>query len=96
MSLIVSPLISRVEAPPITEAMTWVRPGARNREPLDLRQAVPSYAPSSFAGGKLRGLGMKKPGTHLYTDIDAVPGTARPWPGIWRWIIKVRLLRKMS
>ena len=46
MSLLVSPMISRIEAPPIAEAMTWVRPGIRNRGLLNLCQAVPSYAPA--------------------------------------------------
>ena len=72
MSLIVSPMISRVEAPPITEAMTWVRPGARNRELLDLCQAVPSYAPAEILQAEIARLATE-PGTHLYTDINGVP-----------------------
>ncbi len=72
MSLIVSPLISHVEAPPITEAMTWVRPGARNRELLDLCQAVPSYAPAEILQAEIARLATE-PGTHLYTDISGVP-----------------------
>ena len=46
MALSVSPAISRIEAPPIAEAMTWVRPGECNRGLLNLCQAVPSYAPA--------------------------------------------------
>ena len=46
MTLRVSPPVSRIEAPPIAEAMTWVRPGVRNRGLLNLCQAVPSYAPA--------------------------------------------------
>ena len=72
MSLIVSPMISRVEAPPITEAMTWVRPGARNRELLDLCQAVPSYAPAEILQAEIARLATE-PGTHLYTDINGLP-----------------------
>lgn len=46
MTLPVSDLISRVESPPIEEAMSWIRPGMRNREFLNLCQAVPSYPPA--------------------------------------------------
>ena len=46
MSMPVSSLISQVESPPIAEAISWVRPGERNREFLNLCQAVPSYPPA--------------------------------------------------
>jgi aspartate/methionine/tyrosine aminotransferase len=72
MSLIVSPLISHVEAPPIAEAMTWVRPGARNRELFNLCQAVPSYAPAEILQAEIARLATE-PETHLYTDINGVP-----------------------
>ena len=42
----VSDLVGRVEAPPIAEAMSWVRQGPRNRELINLCQAVPSYPPA--------------------------------------------------
>jgi aspartate/methionine/tyrosine aminotransferase len=71
MSLTLSPLISRVEFPPIAEAMGWVRSGLRNRELLNLCQAVPSYPPAQelqaeFA--RLAGL----PGTGGYTNIFGI------------------------
>ena len=72
MTLLVSPMISRVEAPPIAEAMTWVRPGARNRELLNLCQAVPSYAPAEALQAEIARLATE-PGTHLYTDINGIP-----------------------
>jgi len=46
MSLPISNLVSQVEAPPIAEAMSWVKPGQKNREFLNLCQAVPSYPPA--------------------------------------------------
>ncbi|MDP1703062.1 MAG: aminotransferase [Aestuariivirga sp.] len=72
MSLSVSPAISRIEAPPISEAMTWVRPGARNRALLDLCQAVPSYAPAEALQAEIAGL-ARDPAVHLYTDIHGIP-----------------------
>ena len=72
MSLSVSPAISRIEAPPIAEAMTWVRPGQRNRALLNLCQAVPSYAPAETLQGEIAGL-ARNPAIHLYTDIHGIP-----------------------
>ena len=72
MSLSVSPAISRIEAPPIAEAMTWVRPGQRNRELLNLCQAVPSYAPAEALQAEIARL-ARDPAIHLYTDIHGVP-----------------------
>ena len=72
MPLLVSPLISRIEAPPIAEAMTWVRPGTRNRELLNLCQAVPSYAPAETLQAEIARLAFE-PATGLYTDIHGIP-----------------------
>jgi aspartate/methionine/tyrosine aminotransferase len=72
MSLSVSPLISRIEVPPIAEAMTWVRPGQRNRELLNLCQAVPSYAPAEALQDEIAVL-ARDPAIHLYTDIHGIP-----------------------
>jgi aspartate/methionine/tyrosine aminotransferase len=46
MLMSVSPQVASVEAPPIAEAMSWVRQGERNRLFLNLCQAVPSYPPA--------------------------------------------------
>lgn len=46
MLMTVSPAVAAVEAPPIAEAMSWVRSGPRNRVFLNLCQAVPSYPPA--------------------------------------------------
>jgi aspartate/methionine/tyrosine aminotransferase len=72
MSLSVSPAILRIEAPPIAEAMTWVRPGQRNRELLNLCQAVPSYAPAEALQAEIADL-ARDPAIHLYTDIHGIP-----------------------
>jgi aspartate/methionine/tyrosine aminotransferase len=72
MSLSVSPAILRIEAPPISEAMTWVRPGERNRALLNLCQAVPSYAPAEALQGEIARL-ARDPEIHLYTDIHGIP-----------------------
>ena len=72
MSLLVSPMISRIEAPPIAEAMTWVRPGQRNRELLNLCQAVPSYAPAEALQDEIARL-AHDPATSLYTDNHGIP-----------------------
>ena len=72
MSLLVSPMISRIEAPPIAEAMTWVRPGQRNRELLNLCQAVPSYAPADALQDEIARLAHDL-ATSLYTDNHGIP-----------------------
>ena len=72
MAISVSPAISRIEAPPIAEAMTWVRPGQRNRGLLNLCQAVPSYAPAEALQAEIARL-ARDPEVHLYTDIHGVP-----------------------
>ena len=72
MSVIVSPLVSHVESPPIAEALTWVRPGQRNRSLLNLCQAVPSYEPAEALQAEIARL-ASEPATHLYTDINGIP-----------------------
>ena len=72
MSLVISPMISHIEAPPIAEAMTWIRPGARNRELLNLCQAVPSYAPAEILQDEIARL-ARDPATSLYTGISGIP-----------------------
>jgi aspartate/methionine/tyrosine aminotransferase len=68
MHMPLSPLVSQVEAPPIAEAMSWMRPGQRNREFLNLCQAVPSYPPAEALQGEFARL-AKSPGTGGYTNI---------------------------
>ncbi len=72
MSILLSPAILRIEAPPITEAMTWVQPGERNRVLLNLCQAVPSYEPAEALQSEIARL-AHDPATHLYTDIHGIP-----------------------
>lgn len=68
MSMPVSPLVSGVEFPPIAEAMSWVRQGPRNREFLNLCQAVPSYPPAPALQAEFARL-AGTPGIGGYTNI---------------------------
>ena len=58
MTYAVNPAINRIEAPPIMEAQSWVRPGLRNRKLLNLCQAVPSW---TCADGARRRGGTPRP-----------------------------------
>ena len=68
MSMPVSSLVSRVEFPPIAEAMSWVRQGPRNRDLLNLCQAVPSYPPAQALQTEFARL-AQTPGIGGYTNI---------------------------
>jgi aspartate/methionine/tyrosine aminotransferase len=68
MSIHVSPAVASVEAPPIAEAMGWVRHGERNRVFLNLCQAVPSYPPAPALQEKFARLAMTD-GIGGYTNI---------------------------
>lgn len=72
MPITPSPAILRIEAPPIAEAMSWVRPGERNRPLLNLCQAVPSYPPAEELQAEIARLAAA-PATSLYTDIFGLP-----------------------
>ena len=72
MSYAVNPAIHRIEAPPIMEAQSWVRPGLRNRKLLNLCQAVPSWPPSEELDAEVARL-AHQPGISLYTDIFGIP-----------------------
>ena len=72
MTYAVNPSISRIEAPPIMEAQTWIRPGLRNRKLLNLCQAVPSYPPATELLDEVA-RAAHEPGTSLYTDIFGLP-----------------------
>jgi aspartate/methionine/tyrosine aminotransferase len=63
-----SPLVGSVEAPPIAEAMSWIKQVARNRPFLNLCQAVPSYAPAAALQDEFARL-AKSEGTGGYTHI---------------------------
>ncbi len=71
MSFTVSSRIAGVEAPPIAEAMTWVKTGERNRELLNLCQAVPSYPPADILQDEIARL-AHDPAISLYTDISGI------------------------
>jgi aspartate/methionine/tyrosine aminotransferase len=71
MSFEFSPLVARVEFPPIAEAMSWVKPNAGNRELLNMCQAVPSYPPALALQDEIARL-AHEPGTGGYTDIFGI------------------------
>lgn len=71
MTYAVNPAIARVEAPPIMEAQTWVRPGLRNRTLLNLCQAVPSWSAAKELDDEVARL-AHEPGIGLYTDIYGI------------------------
>jgi aspartate/methionine/tyrosine aminotransferase len=72
MTYAVNPAIHRIEAPPIMEAQTWVKPGLRNRNLLNLCQAVPSWPSATELDDEVARV-AKVPGTSLYTDIFGIP-----------------------
>ena len=72
MPYAVNAAVARIEAPPIMEAQTWIRPGLRNRPLLNLCQAVPSYPPATELLDEV-GRAAHEPGTSLYTDIFGLP-----------------------
>ena len=72
MTYAVNPAIHRIEAPPIMEAQSWLRPGLRNRKLLNLCQAVPSWRLRRGTGREVARL-AHEPGISLYTDIFGLP-----------------------
>ena len=72
MPYAVNPAIARVEAPPIMEAQTWIRPGLRNRALLNLCQAVPKYPPAPELQQEVARAAAES-GVSLYTDIFGLP-----------------------
>jgi len=71
MTFTVNPAVNRVEAPPIMEALSWVRPGLRNRKLLNLSQAVPSWSCAVELEDEVARL-AHQPGIGLYTDIFGI------------------------
>ncbi len=72
MTYAVNPAIHRIEAPPIMEAQSWIRPGLRNRNLLNLCQAVPSWPSAPELDQEVARL-AHEPGISLYTDIFGIP-----------------------
>lgn len=72
MSFAVNPAISQVEAPPIAEAQTWIRPGARNRMLLNFCQAVPRYPAADALQEEVARL-ARDPAVSFYSDIFGLP-----------------------
>ena len=69
MTYPVSALVSRVEAPPIAEAMSWVKADRdRNRAVINMCQAVPSYPPAEALQAEFGRL-ASLPNMGEYTDI---------------------------
>ena len=76
MTYAVNPAIHRIEAPPIMEAQSWIRPGLRNRKLLNLCQAVPNWPPAQELDDEVARV-ARQPGTSLYTDIFGLPELRR-------------------
>ena len=72
MTYAVNPAINRIEAPPIMEAQSWIRPGLRNRALLNLCQAVPNWPAATELDDEVARLAHVA-GTSLYTDIFGIP-----------------------
>jgi aspartate/methionine/tyrosine aminotransferase len=68
MTLPVNPLLQDVEAPPISEAMTWAGRSEGNRSFINLSQAVPSYPPSPALQEHVARV-ARDAETSLYSDI---------------------------
>src|SRR4051812_45961983 len=68
MSFKINSLVAGVEAPPIAEAATWVKSRERNRQLIDLCQALPKYPPAPELAGEIGRL-AREPSTNLYTGI---------------------------
>ncbi|HUR42720.1 MAG TPA: aminotransferase [Aestuariivirga sp.] len=68
MAYAVNAAVARVETPPATETMAWIRPDLRNRALLDLSQAVPSYPPAEALQDEMARV-LREPETSRYTDI---------------------------
>jgi aspartate/methionine/tyrosine aminotransferase len=73
MLMSVSLQVASVEAPPIAEAMSWVRQGQRNRVFLNLCQAVPSYSPAAELQAEFARLAQTD-GIGGYTNIYGLEG----------------------
>ena len=71
MNFAVNASVNAVEAPPIAEAMSWIRPSAKNRALINLCQAVPSYPPAESLQDELAAR-VRLPETSLYTDIRGI------------------------
>ena len=71
MTYAVNPAVNRIEAPPIMEAQSWVKPGLRNRPLLNLCQAVPSWKCAEALDDEVARL-AHEPGISLYTDIYGI------------------------
>jgi aspartate/methionine/tyrosine aminotransferase len=72
MAFPINPLLTAVEAPPISEAMSWINPSAGNRALINLCQAVPSYPPSPLLQEHLASA-ARQAETSLYTEIAGLP-----------------------
>jgi hypothetical protein len=72
MPYAVNPSVARIEAPPIMEAQSWIKPGPRNRALLNLCQAVPSWPAAPEFDSEAARLAHTA-GISLYTDIFGLP-----------------------
>jgi aspartate/methionine/tyrosine aminotransferase len=76
MTALPSKTIQGIEAPPIAEAMSWIRASPSNRSLINLCQAVPSYPPAEALAQEVGRL-ARLPATSLYSDILGIPALRR-------------------
>jgi aspartate/methionine/tyrosine aminotransferase len=76
MTALASKTIQGIEAPPIAEAMSWIRTSPSNRSLINLCQAVPSYPPAEELADEVGRL-AKLPDTSLYSEILGIPDLRR-------------------
>jgi aspartate/methionine/tyrosine aminotransferase len=72
MKFPVSPLISRVHFPPISEVKEWLAQATPGRPVIDLCQAVPDYAPARELTGFLQGI-IHDPQLSRYAPDEGLP-----------------------
>lgn len=76
----IAPNVAHTEFPPIAEAMSWIKPGASNRELLNMCQAVPSYPPAEKLQAEIARL-AHEPTTGGYTDIFGIAPLRQAFAG---------------
>ncbi|MBC7962254.1 MAG: aminotransferase [Steroidobacteraceae bacterium] len=91
MSMVLSPLITAVHFPPISEVKRWVaeRPDG-GPELIDLCQAVPDYAPAPELTAHLSGL-LHDPLLSKYTPDEGLPEVREALCGYYEWKYGARL-----
>lgn len=72
MTYAVNPAVHRIEAPPISEALNWLKPGLRNRKILMLSQALPGWKSADALDAEVARL-AHEPAVNRYSAILGQP-----------------------